>query len=308
MHDPELMTPPDIGQNHDERDAWLRTLTVRRGAAPLHRQIHHLVRTGIEDGRLASGIQLPSEGHLAAGWGVSVAPVRHALLDLTSEGYLERGQGRGTFVRSSKLEEKLSILSSFSNSPASQGDDSQITMVSSGLVPALKEVADALGTGRRRLTHIQRVASIGGSPVALLSAYLDPLRFPGIEKGHLEGGSLYRTLANSFGVKLERAQTVLEATNCGDEEAGLLGLRTGTTVLRVDSITYSQDNVPVEFSRVLYHMERFRFSLESYRFDDRIIHLPTGGQNNAHVSLPEDSADKQTSRAGHLSDPATETR
>jgi GntR family transcriptional regulator len=295
---------PDLGQNHDDRDAWLRTLTVRRGAAPLHRQIHRLVRTGIEEGRLASGTQLPSEGNLAAGWGVSVAPVRHALLDLTSEGYLERGQGRGTFVRSPKIEEKLSILSSFSNSPANQASGSQIKMISSGLVPTLKEIAEALGTGRRRLTLIQRVASIGGSPVALLSAYLDPLRFPGIEKGVLDGGSLYRTLANSFGVELVRAQTVLEATNCGDEEAGLLGLRPGTTVLRVDSTTYNQDDVPVEYSRVLYHMDRFTFSLESHRFDDRIIHVPTNGRSSGGPAVPGNSADKQVTGVDSISDAA----
>jgi hypothetical protein len=33
----------------------------------------------------------------------------------------------------------------------------------------------------------------------------------------------------------------------------------------------------VEFSRVLYRVERFRFSLESYRLDDRVIHFPSSG-------------------------------
>jgi hypothetical protein len=46
-------------------------------------------------------------------------------------------------------------------------------------------------------------------------------------------------------------------------------------LLRVDSVTFDRADTAVEFSRVLYRVERFRFSLESYRFADRILHFPT---------------------------------
>jgi GntR family transcriptional regulator len=82
----------------------------------LHRQIHDLVRQEIVTDRLPPGSRLPSEEDLAERWGVSLAPVRQALVDLAAEGYLDRGRGRGTFVRQSKFEEKLSILASFSGS------------------------------------------------------------------------------------------------------------------------------------------------------------------------------------------------
>jgi hypothetical protein len=49
----------------------------------------------------------------------------------------------------------------------------------------------------------------------------------------------------------------------------------------VDSVTYDRDDAAVEFSRVLYRVERFRFSLESYRLDDRILHFPSSGAKGA---------------------------
>ena len=263
-------------------DGWVAALAVHRGSfVPLHRQIHDLVRQEIVADRLAPGARLPAEGELAERWGVSLAPVRQALVDLAAEGYLVRCRGRGTFVRQSKFEEKLSILSSFSGSHGQHGERPELVMLYSGLVPAPREVAAALGVRARRLVLIQRLAHLEASPVALLSAYLDPARFPGIEERELEGGSLYRTFDTIYGVELARAETVIEVVHAGDEEAVPLGVGTGAMVLRADSVTYDRDDIAVEFSRVLYRVERFRFSLESYRLDDRVLHFPSPSAKDA---------------------------
>jgi len=254
------------------RGSTLQDLPLHRGSfIPLHRQVHDIVRREIVAGRLAPGTRLPSEGELAARWGVSLAPIRQAFVDLTAEGYLERGRGRGTFVRPHKFEEKLSVLSSFSESHAQQGDSCKLVVISSGQVPAEPEVASALGVKRRKLVLIKRLALLDGSPSALLSAYLDPARFPGVDKAELEDGSLYRTLESVYGCKLLRAESTVEVVNANEEEASTLETATGIMLLRVDSVTYDQDDVAVEFSRALYRVERFRFKFESYRVDGRTL-------------------------------------
>ncbi len=149
-------------------------------------------------------------------------------------------------------------------------------MLYKGLVPRRPEAA-ALGGRSRKLVLIQRLARLEASPVALLSAYLDPARFPGIERRELDGGSLYRTLDAAYGVELVRAESVIEAVHATDEEAAPLGVGTGAMVLRMDSVTYDRADEAVEFSKVLYRVERFRFSFESHRFDDRILHFPSPG-------------------------------
>ena len=170
----------DIGP-HGGGDGWLTALAVHRGSfLPLHRQIHDLVRQEIDAGRLTPGSRLPSEGALAEQWGVSLAPVRQALMHLAAEGYLDRGRGRGTFVRQPKFEEKISTLSSFTGRHAEHADRLELVMLYKGLVPRRPEAA-ALGGRSRKLVLIQRLARLEASPVALLSAYLDPARFPGIE-------------------------------------------------------------------------------------------------------------------------------
>jgi GntR family transcriptional regulator len=256
-------------------EGWLSSLAVNRGSfLPLHRQIHDLVRQEIAEGRLAPGTRVHSESELADRWGVSLAPVRQAFADLAAEGYLDRSRGRGTFVRQPKFEEKLSILSSFTGSHADQGDRPELIVLHCGLVPSPPEVTDAMARRTSRLVLIQRLAYLDSSPAALLSSYLDPSRVPGIESRELEGGSIYRTLEASYGIELVRADSTIESVHALDDEGARLGVPTGTMLLRVDSVTYDRDDAAVEFSRVLYRMERFRFSLESHRLDGHVLHFP----------------------------------
>ena len=76
-----------------------------------------------ESSRAGSGRahQLPRERELAEALGVSLAPVRQAMVDLTKEGYVDRTRGKGTFVRERKLVEKIQILGSFHGSMRQQG-------------------------------------------------------------------------------------------------------------------------------------------------------------------------------------------
>ncbi len=258
------------------REGWPSSLVVHRGSfVPLYRQIYDLVRQEILTGRLAPGTRLPSEEALATQLGVSLAPVRQAFADLAAEGLLDRLRGRGTFVQEGRFEEKLSILASFSEIHAAHGDQLELLTLFSGLVPAPREVATALGVRTRRLVLMQRLARLKAGPVALLSAYLDSSRFPAIGKQELEGGSLYQTLKSRYSTELVRATSVIEVVKAGDEEAAPLDVGTGAMLLRVDSVTYDTNDEAVEFSRVLYRMERFRFSLESRRVDGRVVHFPS---------------------------------
>src|SRR2546422_7551638 len=88
----------------------------RTSAIPIHTQFRaHLLRR-IESGELRQGQKLPSERQYADQLGVSLAPVRQAILDLVKEGYLHRTRGRGIFVHEAKVDEKIAILSSFTQS------------------------------------------------------------------------------------------------------------------------------------------------------------------------------------------------
>lgn len=244
----------------------------RSSAIPMHTQFRAHLLGRIERGELRQGQKLPSEREYADQLGVSLAPIRQAILDLTKEGYLHRTRGRGTFVQEAKVDEKIAILSSFTQSMRAKGLEPDIHIRFRGLVGTNGTIARALETRERKLLLIRRLASVEGEPVALLDAYLSPQTFPKLVQAELLHDSLYQTMEALYGVVPTRAVSTIEVIRC-QEEAELLGLTPGTPALQVEGITFDADDRPVEFSRVIYRADRFRFTIESFHRQDRVFHL-----------------------------------
>jgi GntR family transcriptional regulator len=237
----------------------------RHSPVPLHHQIKIAVLQGVEEGWLAPGEQLPRERELAEAIGVSLAPVRQAMADLTKEGYVERTRGKGTFIRDRKLVEKIQILGSFHDSVSRQGLDVTVKVLSSEMARPPHAVASALALRGRDAWCLRRLALLDGDPLTLLTAWLPPRYARGVSDLDLGGGSLYEALARVHAVEMTAADSLVEVDRAGLDQAELLGLAPGSPVLRVIGITRDQQDRPVEYSDVLYRPERFRLAIESRR-------------------------------------------
>src|SRR3979409_710693 len=143
---------------------------ISRGdPAPLHYQVRRHLLEEIDRGELAPGQKLPPEREYATRFGISLAPVRQAILGLVEEDYLYRVRGSGTFVREAKVEEKIAILSSFTESMRARvfGPDSRAVEPRVGEAPIRVEEA----VGARQVVSLSRVAVVDGKPVAVLASW-----------------------------------------------------------------------------------------------------------------------------------------
>ncbi|HTW00912.1 MAG TPA: GntR family transcriptional regulator [Streptosporangiaceae bacterium] len=250
------------------------SLSISRGSpVPLHHQLRQLLQEQIERGTLRPGQQLPHERQYAEHLGISLAPVRQALLDLVRLGYVLRVRGKGTFVRDDKVIEKISLVGSFTESLRSQGLEPAFTVTCAESVAPPPEIRNALAAKPARLFRLDRLASAAGSPLALLTAWLDPARFPDLAEQDFSKVPLYATLESLYGVQMGRALSTIEVVQLRDEEAALLQLPPGASALQVQGTTFDQDDRATEVSRVLYRADRFTFSLESYRVGGQLKHV-----------------------------------
>jgi len=74
-------------------------------------------------------------------------------------------------------------------------------------------------------------------------------------------------------IVLARAESTIEVVRCRSNQSTVLGIPPGTPMLQVEGKTYDVTDQFVEFSQVLYRADRFRFTIESFRRDDRVLHL-----------------------------------
>ena len=85
-------------------------------SSPLYHQLMQRITADIERGTYPTGSRIPPEHELEQLYQVSRVTVRRALAELTSEGLLERKQGKGTFVSMPKGNIQLKNLHSFHDS------------------------------------------------------------------------------------------------------------------------------------------------------------------------------------------------
>jgi GntR family transcriptional regulator len=176
-------------------------------------------------------------------------------------------------VREQKVEEKISILSSFTESMRAKGLSADLRVVEQSVGKTPPHISALPAEDVQEFVTLQRVAFIKDTAVALLSSYL-PLRLvPGLEQVDLNGKSLYKLLEERYGIVLARAENTIEVVRCRSAQSSLLGVPPGTPMLQVEGKTYDVTDRFVEFAQVLYRADRFRFTIESFRRDDRVLHL-----------------------------------
>ncbi|MBU9697931.1 GntR family transcriptional regulator [Rhodobacteraceae bacterium HSP-20] len=231
------------------------------GSGPLYLQLQRRIADAIGSGRLKPGDSLPPERDMAALTGLSRVTVRKAVEGLVASGQLVQKRGSGTFVaqRVERLEQALSLLTSFTEDMARRGKSVESVWLARGLhAPAPEEVM-ALGLGAGdRVARLERVRRSDGVPLAIERASLSAQILPepeGVE------ASLYAVL-QSRGLRPVRAVQRISAANLGARDAELLGVPTGAAGLRIERIGYLPDGRVVEFTRSLYRGDAYDFAVE----------------------------------------------
>lgn len=229
---------------------------------PLYRQIQHILREEILSGRLDAQEPMTEE-KLLARFEVSRAPIRQALGELVSEGYVYRKQGRGTFPVSGARVERPADLRA--GNLFSYLDDqglhpsSEVHGITREQPPAEVARRLMLGEDDRALTFTRWI-SVDGRPLADNRIYMRvPEEFVPTEEELRDGGSAFALLERDFGLVVERAEHEAWATAATPEQAESLQVDEGSPLLVVDTVFYARGGLPAGWRRAVHHAEQFKF-------------------------------------------------
>lgn len=230
---------------------------------PMYFQIQTQLLRMIRSGQLHSGDPLPSEEELSRVYGVSRMTARQALQSLKSQGFASRHKGRGTFVTQPKVEKDIAHLAGFTAEMREAGMKPTSRVLAAEIVPARAEIATRLAVELKTPTfRLHRLRLADGLPVAVEEIWLSLSRFPGIQKLDFARFSLYQTLRERYGIRLSKADEILEAHAAGKQEAELLEIAPRSSLLIISRTLWSVEGEPIEVARSAYRGDRYRAVLQ----------------------------------------------
>lgn len=217
---------------------------------PRYQAIEADLSAQIATGELAPEARLPSEHELAERYDVSRMTVRQALDRLESSRLIVRLQGSGNFVSTAQVQGRhLSSLRSFSDDLIGARRKVSTRVLRLEVVPAPQAVAEVLHlTPGQEVIHFERVRLVDGHPAALQDSWIPYSVAPGLARDGVIGGSLYLTLRQRYGVKLQWADQIMTAAELTRRQGEVLEAAAGTAVLSTRRTTFSANGKPVEFA------------------------------------------------------------
>lgn len=240
---------------------------LQRGSLPLWFQIKEQLRRAIDLGEWAPGEQLPTETELTEFFGVSRITVRTAFERLGDQGLVERTPGRGTFVARRSFERTVTRLAGFHEDMASRGFVPSARTLSARIVPGPSDVASALGVEGENLVEIRRLLLADNTPMAVQHGHL-PTWVMGNEDftaGDFDNKSLYRTMEERTAAYPATAEETIESVRADRVRADLLEVPEGSPLLLACRLSLDRSRRPVEYVRLWYRGDRYRFRVELQR-------------------------------------------
>lgn len=229
---------------------------------PKYHQLAGILRRKIEEGEWKTHTPIPSERQLEPLYNVSRATIRQAIELLIRQGYLYREHGRGTFVSPQKLQKGLQELTSFSEDMRARGmQPGQIILeVSEVDPPAQVRKQLEVPSNIQMVIKIERVRLGDEIPMGIQTSYLLPPDGQTLTQEEVEkNGSIYNLMTEKFNLIPTEADETLEVVLATAREAELLGIPEGSPLLLSERTTYSQNRRPVEFVKILYRGDRYKY-------------------------------------------------
>jgi GntR family transcriptional regulator len=232
---------------------------------PLHIQARQHLLKLIESGAYEPGEQLPSESNLAAQLGISRPTLREALFNLEQEGVIVRKHGVGTFVAPGyreRLASGLQRLDSLLTMADRQGMSIEVLRLTVEQIPADDRVAQRLNLSpAARLTCVRRTIAVDDRSAAYLIDFAPTAVLPPEAVDASFDGSVLDLLIRRNTVQIREAVAEITAINADASLAEHLGIEPGEALLLLSETLFTEDLIPVEFSRNYFLPDFFDFHI-----------------------------------------------
>jgi len=232
---------------------------------PLYSQLKNLIIQKIESGEYAGDTRIPSEQEFCDMYGISRPTVRQAINELTSNGYLYKQKGKGTFVTKAKTKVNIKNYSGFTDSVLDSQDRSKHNVLSLHTIKSgqLPHVDKAFENQYNEYAEIRYTIREMDNILSLNVSYIPLSLFPDIVNDVREGKPSYEILLGKYPLLPVKTKSLLEIAYTEQSEAQYLQVQTGHPLIKVENILYSKMGQPVEFVIAKYRADKCMLVFEN---------------------------------------------
>ena len=218
-----------------------------------YQEIADEIRSRLGSGELGAGRLLPSESELSSDYSASRVTVRRALEVLRDEGLVDSRQGFGWFVAADPVRQALGRLGTIESQLESEGVHSERRVLDFRFVAAPPRVRSLLDA--ETVLRVRRLNLADGEPFALVTVWCPERYGAELSRADVERSPFYELI----GVDLGGAVQSIGAAAATSHDAELLGVPSGSPVLRCERITSSTDGQVVLVSEHVFpaHLTEF---------------------------------------------------
>jgi GntR family transcriptional regulator len=185
---------------------------------------------------------------------------------LEREGLIVSFRGRGTFVAHDRLRKAQDELRSFTEEVLSRGGVPESRVLSFRQAEASEEARTVFSlSAGEPVYEIRRLRLKDRVPLAIEVVQLPRRLCPGLDGVDLERNSLYRTLEQSYGLRLKTCVEEISARSPSPEERKLLEIPRSAAVLVIARTSYTPAGEPCELARAVYRGDMYSAVVHSAR-------------------------------------------
>ena len=230
---------------------------------PLYHQVEEAIREDIANKRYLPGQSIPTETELQGHFNVSRETIRKAVTNLALAGLLEKRKGLGTFVAHPKIVHRLGRLYGSTDEILARGTIPGTTFIEKKEIAPSDTIRREMGLKKGdNVIKIKRLRFVDEEPVAILSSYLPNDLVPDLVQVKFKNNSLYMTLEDVYGFKLDEADEVIEAGSIGKKDAKWLEIPEKTPILVVKRLTCLDNGRIIEKLTALYRSDKFKYMVK----------------------------------------------
>lgn len=234
---------------------------------PMKYQISNYIKEQIHKGLLAPGDQIPIQKELCEMFDVSRMTVVNALEMLSSEGLIERHQGKGTFVKKQRITRNLTCKTSFTKDLNEMGLETYSKIIEAKRISPSKRVTRELNiSSKEAVIKLKRLRRVEGEPVAITTSYLkEKIGSDLLDMDQDHDLSLFNYIKNKTGQDPQSGPMYVEPILLNSKEAKLLNVAIGSSGC-ITHTTTLLNNIPIEFVNSVLRGDKFRFVVQEYNY------------------------------------------